>query len=194
MKLSRLLFGLLALGVAALFGITSLGYPSAAARMPLIYAVVVAAFALAMIAQEVLGARRARTAEASHRPTREGSQLRDVQAHDPAAVPGEADTADAIDSAGHAQSPIQNQAQTQTPPAKPVKALMVFALAVVYVQAINYLGYVIATAAFMGLALVLVRHVSLRFSLIGIAALITVVCLVFIGFLGLPVPLLPSLS
>ncbi|MBY5930711.1 tripartite tricarboxylate transporter TctB family protein [Halomonas sp. DP8Y7-3] len=186
MKLSRLLFGLLALGVAALFGITSLGYPSAAARMPLIYAVVVAAFALAMIAQEVLGARRARTAEASHRPTREGSQLRDVKAHDPAAVPGEADTADAIDSAG--------LAQTQTPPAKPVKALMVFALAVVYVQAINYLGYVIATAAFMGLALVLVRHVSLRFSLIGIAALITVVCLVFIGFLGLPVPLLPSLS
>ncbi|MED5296223.1 MAG: tripartite tricarboxylate transporter TctB family protein [Pseudomonadota bacterium] len=186
MKLSRLLFGLLALGVAALFGVTSLGYPSAAARMPLIYAVVVAAFALAMIAQEVLGARRARTAEASHRPTREGSQLRDVKAHDPAAVPGEADTADAIDSAG--------LAQTQTPPAKPVKALMVFALAVVYVQAINYLGYVIATAAFMGLALVLVRHVSLRFSLIGIAALITVVCLVFIGFLGLPVPLLPSLS
>ncbi|MBY5984867.1 tripartite tricarboxylate transporter TctB family protein [Halomonas denitrificans] len=186
MKLSRLLFGLLALGVAALFGITSLGYPSAAARMPLIYAVVVAGFALAMIAQEVLGARRARTAEASHRPTREGSQLRDVKAHDPAAVPGEADTADAIDSAG--------LAQTQTPPAKPVKALMVFALAVVYVQAINYLGYVIATAAFMGLALVLVRHVSLRFSLIGIAALITVVCLVFIGFLGLPVPLLPSLS
>ncbi|MEE3213994.1 MAG: hypothetical protein VX259_00425, partial [Pseudomonadota bacterium] len=100
MKLSRLLFGLLALGVAALFGVTSLGYPSAAARMPLIYAVVVAAFALAMIAQEVLGARRARTAEASHRPTREGSQLRDVKAHDPAAVPGEADTADAIDSAG----------------------------------------------------------------------------------------------
>ncbi|MBN8410638.1 tripartite tricarboxylate transporter TctB family protein [Halomonas litopenaei] len=186
MKLSRLLFGLLALGVAALFGVTSLGYPSAAARMPLIYAVVVAAFALAMIAQEVLGARRARTAEASHRPTREGSQLQDVKAHDPAAVPGEADTADAIDSAG--------LAQTQTPPAKPVKALMVFALAVVYVQAINYLGYVIATAAFMGLALVLVRHVSLRFSLIGIAALITVVCLVFIGFLGLPVPLLPSLS
>ncbi|MBY5969237.1 tripartite tricarboxylate transporter TctB family protein [Halomonas denitrificans] len=188
MKLSRLLFGLLALGVAALFGVTSLGYPSAAARMPLIYAVVVAAFALAMIAQEVLGARRARTAEASHRPTREGSQLRDVKAHEPAAVPGEADTADAIDSAGLAQT------QTQTPPAKPVKALMVFALAVVYVQAINYLGYVIATAAFMGLALVLVRHVSLRFSLIGIAALITVVCLVFIGFLGLPVPLLPSLS
>ncbi len=68
----------------------------------------------------------------------------------------------------------------------------VFVLAVAYVASIGPLGYLLSTTLFMGLALVLIRTVSLRFSLIGTAVLIAVVCLVFIQFLGLPVPFLPS--
>ncbi|WP_108447594.1 tripartite tricarboxylate transporter TctB family protein [Halomonas sp. BN3-1] len=168
MKLSRLLFGLFALGVATLFGVTSLGYPDAAARMPLIYAVVVGLFAIAMIVQELTAHSRARTqASSSAAPTLEGSQL--------------------------AEGELTEGDGAPAPPARPLKAMAVFVFAAVYIYSISWLGYVVATAAFMGLSLWLVRHVSLRFSLIGIAGLITVVCLVFIGFLGLPVPLLPPL-
>ncbi|WP_348827856.1 tripartite tricarboxylate transporter TctB family protein [Halomonas sp. RT37] len=168
MKLSRLLFGLFALGVATLFGVTSLGYPDAAARMPLIYAVVVGLFAIAMIVQELTAHSRARAqASSSAAPTLEGSQL--------------------------AEGELTEGDGAPAPPARPLKAMAVFAFAAVYIYSISWLGYVVATAAFMGLSLWLVRHVSLRFSLIGIAGLITVVCLVFIGFLGLPVPLLPPL-
>ncbi|MBR9769909.1 MAG: tripartite tricarboxylate transporter TctB family protein [Gammaproteobacteria bacterium] len=168
MKLSRLLFGLFALGVATLFGVTSLGYPDAAARMPLIYAVVVGLFAIAMIVQELTAHSRARAqASSSAAPTLEGSQL--------------------------AEGELTEGDSAPAPPARPLKAMAVFVFAAVYIYSISWLGYVVATAAFMGLSLCLVRHVSLRFSLIGIAGLITVVCLVFIGFLGLPVPLLPPL-
>ncbi|MBY6112045.1 tripartite tricarboxylate transporter TctB family protein [Halomonas sp. DP1Y21-3] len=171
MKLSRLLFGLFALGVATLFGVTSLGYPDAAARMPLIYAVVVGLFAIAMIVQELTAHSRARAqASSSAAPTLEGSQLAEGELT-------EGDSAPA----------------PPAPPARPLKAMAVFVFAAVYIYSISWLGYVVATAVFMGLSLWLVRHVSLRFSLIGIAGLITVVCLVFIGFLGLPVPLLPPL-
>jgi len=68
----------------------------------------------------------------------------------------------------------------------------VFALAVAYVATISTLGYLLSTTLFMAGALVLIRTVSVRFSVIGSAVLMAVVCLVFIHFLGLAVPFLPS--
>ncbi len=67
----------------------------------------------------------------------------------------------------------------------------VFALAIAYVALINTLGYLLATVLFMGAALLVIRTVSVRFALIGTASLVAIVCLVFVQFLGLPVPLLP---
>ncbi|GHA96594.1 tripartite tricarboxylate transporter TctB family protein [Modicisalibacter luteus] len=73
-----------------------------------------------------------------------------------------------------------------------VSAALVFALAVLYVPLINVLGYLIATVLFMVATLAMIRTVSLKVAAIGIAVLVTVICLVFIAFLGLPIPLLPS--
>ncbi|AHL77514.1 hypothetical protein CH92_21480 [Stutzerimonas stutzeri] len=81
--------------------------------------------------------------------------------------------------------------EVQGPPRYAVTAL-VFALAIAYVAAITTLGYVLATVLFMGVALVLIRTVSVRFAVIGTVVLVAVVCLVFVQFLGLPIPLLPS--
>jgi ABC-type multidrug transport system permease subunit len=50
-----------------------------------------------------------------------------------------------------------------------------------------------ATVGFMVVALSIIGHLSWRFAAIGIVLLVTLVCTVFIGFLGLPVPLLPPL-
>ncbi|MGQ7249341.1 tripartite tricarboxylate transporter TctB family protein [Halomonas sp. V046] len=166
MNLSRLVFGLFAIGVAATFGITALGYPSAAAKMPLIYSVVVGLLGAGMIAQELVGGSRQRQQDAV-------VGKREV----PPGVPEEGERV----AASHPEPDAS----------KRWKALVVFVLAAVYVASISWLGYVLATVAFMALSLTLVRHVTVRFSLIGIAGLVTVVCLVFIGFLGLPVPLLP---
>ena len=77
------------------------------------------------------------------------------------------------------------------PPRYAVTAF-VFVLAIAYVAAITTLGYVLATVLFMALALVLIRTVSVRFAVIGTVVLVAVVCLVFVQFLGLPIPLLPS--
>lgn len=68
----------------------------------------------------------------------------------------------------------------------------VFALAVGYVAVIGLLGYLLSTILFMALALALIHTVSVRFSLIGTTVLLAVVCLVFIQFLGLSMPFLPS--
>lgn len=68
----------------------------------------------------------------------------------------------------------------------------VFLLAAAYVATITSLGYLLSTALFMAIALLLIRTVSVRFSVMGTAVLMAVVCLVFIEFLGLPVPFLPS--
>ena len=73
-----------------------------------------------------------------------------------------------------------------------VSAALVFALAVVYVPLIDVLGYLIATVLFMVATLSMIRTVSLKVAAIGITVLVTVICLVFIAFLGLPIPLLPS--
>lgn len=77
------------------------------------------------------------------------------------------------------------------PPRYAVTAF-VFVLAIAYVAAITTLGYVLATVLFMALALVLIRTVPVRFAVIGTVVLVAVVCLVFVQFLGLPIPLLPS--
>jgi len=76
------------------------------------------------------------------------------------------------------------------PPRYAVTAL-VFALAIAYVAAISTLGYVVSTVLFMAVALLLIRTVSVRFAVIATVVLIAVVCLVFVQFLGLPIPLLP---
>lgn len=83
------------------------------------------------------------------------------------------------------------EAESTAPPRYGITAA-VFVLAVAYVATITTLGYLLSTALFMAVALVLIRTVSVRFSLIGTVVLMAVVCLVFIEFLGLPVPFLPS--
>ncbi|MBA1274888.1 tripartite tricarboxylate transporter TctB family protein [Stutzerimonas azotifigens] len=70
-------------------------------------------------------------------------------------------------------------------------AAVVFALACGYVFAITTLGYLLSTALFMGLALAMIRTVSVRFAVIATVVLVAMVCVVFVQFLGLPVPLLP---
>nr|WP_300315555.1 tripartite tricarboxylate transporter TctB family protein [Halomonas sp.] len=160
MNLSRLVFGVFAIGVAVTFFVTSMGYPQKAANMPMIYSVLVALLGAAMVSQEVIGSRRRRlTAEV-------GSS---------SSVP---------DEEGDASSTQHRQ---------PWKAMLVFGLSILYLVSLSTVGYLLATAAFMAVALSVVRHVTWRFAAIGIVLLITVVCLVFIGFLGLPVPLLPPL-
>ncbi len=67
----------------------------------------------------------------------------------------------------------------------------VFALAIAYVATINTLGYLASTVLFMAAALLVIRTVSVRFALIATVVLVAVVCVVFVQFLGLPVPLLP---
>ena len=73
-----------------------------------------------------------------------------------------------------------------------ISAALVFSLTIAYVPLIDVLGYLIATVLFMVATLSIIRTVSLKVSVIGIAILVTVICLVFIAFLGLPIPLLPS--
>ncbi|MCW8161809.1 MULTISPECIES: tripartite tricarboxylate transporter TctB family protein [Pseudomonadaceae] len=67
----------------------------------------------------------------------------------------------------------------------------VFVLAIAYVATITTFGYLVSTVAFMAATLLVIRTVSLRFALIATVVLVAVVCVVFIQFLGLPVPLLP---
>ncbi|MFL9812801.1 tripartite tricarboxylate transporter TctB family protein [Stutzerimonas sp. VN223-3] len=81
--------------------------------------------------------------------------------------------------------------EVTAPPRYAVTAL-VFVLAIAYVAAITTLGYVLSTVLFMAVALLLIRTVSVRFAVIGTVVLVAVVCLVFVQFLGLPIPLLPS--
>jgi len=85
--------------------------------------------------------------------------------------------------------------ETAAAPAEPKRWLAVaaiFALAMGYVALMTTLGYIVATALFMAAALAILRTVGWRFALIAGAVLIAVVCLVFVQFLGLPIPLLPS--
>jgi 4-amino-4-deoxy-L-arabinose transferase-like glycosyltransferase len=49
MNVSRLVLGVFAIGIAAAFYVTALGYPDKAANMPLIYSVVVALLGVAMV-------------------------------------------------------------------------------------------------------------------------------------------------
>lgn len=77
-------------------------------------------------------------------------------------------------------------------PRRMIVVFIVFAMAIAYVAVISTAGYLLSTVAFMLASLWLIRTVSLKFSLIGIAVVVAVVCLVFIGFLGLPIPLLPT--
>lgn len=164
MNMSRLVLGVFAIGIAAAFYVTALGYPDKAANMPLIYSVVVALLGAAMVGQEVLAMlqrRRVGVAEAMASPA-EGSNDGGENA--------------SAESGGRR---------------KQWKAMVVFLLAAFYIYSISLAGYLLATVAFMGISLAMIGHVSLRFALVGIVLLVTMVWLVFIGFLGLPVPLLP---
>ncbi|KAA0009772.1 tripartite tricarboxylate transporter TctB family protein [Billgrantia pellis] len=165
MNVSRLTLGVFTIGVAIAFYVTALGYPQRAANMPLIYSVVVALLGAAVVGQELVGALHRRRMAGVVGVTVSPSGTEDVE--------------DMATSAG------------QGGRRKLWKAMLVFLLAALYVYSISLLGYLLSTVAFMGLALTLVGHVSWRFALVGIAVLVAVVCLVFLGFLGLPVPLLP---
>ncbi|WGI27124.1 tripartite tricarboxylate transporter TctB family protein [Halomonas alkaliantarctica] len=162
MNISRLVLGFFAIGIAATFYITAMGYPAKAANMPLIYSVVVALLGAAMVGQEVFSIRRHRQMSADGAAT---------------------STHDALSE----EATVNGQARR----CKPWKAMLTFLLAATYLYSISILGYLIATVGFMVVALAMIGHVSWRFAAIGIVLLITVVCAVFIGFLGLPVPLLP---
>lgn len=162
MNISRLVLGFFAIGIAATFYITAVGYPAKAANMPLIYSVVVALLGAAMVGQEVFSICRPRQMSADGAAT---------STHN---APSE-------------EATVNGQARRS----KPWKAMLTFLLAAAYLYSISILGYLIATVGFMVVALAMIGHVSRRFAAIGIVLLITVVCAVFIGFLGLPVPLLP---
>lgn len=165
MNISRLVLGVFAIGIAATFYVTALGYPDKAANMPLIYSVVVALLGGAMVGQEVFSTMRRRQLSANGAaPSR----------HSDAATE-------------------EAPASGQTSQRKPWKAMLAFLLAALYLYSISVLGYLIATVGFMVVALAMIGHVSWRFAAIGIVLLVAVVCAVFIGFLGLPVPLLPPL-
>ncbi|WP_313088509.1 tripartite tricarboxylate transporter TctB family protein [Pseudomonas sp.] len=163
MNRNRFVLGLFGLALAAVFFIDALGYPDAAAQMPLIYSVTVGLLSLAMLGAELLRGRVARRRETEP-----------VASGDAAGPDADAD-ADAVSAA----------------PRYAVTAA-VFVLAAAYVATISVLGYLLSTTLFMALALLLIRTVSLRFALIGSLVLMAVVCLVFIQFLGLPVPFLPA--
>lgn len=162
MNISRLVLGFFAIGIAATFYITAMGYPAKAANMPLIYSVVVALLGAAMVGQEVFSIRRRR-------------QL----------------SADGAATSTNDASPEEETISGQARHRKPWKAMLAFLLATVYLYSISIVGYLIATVGFMVVALAMIGHVSWRFAAIGIVLLVAVVCAVFIGFLGLPVPLLP---
>ncbi|KPQ27958.1 MULTISPECIES: tripartite tricarboxylate transporter TctB family protein [unclassified Halomonas] len=163
MNKSRLVLGVFAIGLAVTFYVIALGYPNKAANMPLIYSVVVALLGAAMVGQEVVGTLRHRKVSA-----------------DGATVSSTEDAA---------EETLVNGPESR----KPWKAMLIFLLAAVYLYSISILGYLAATVGFMVAALAIIGHVSWRFAAIGIVLLVAVVCAVFIGFLGLPVPLLPPL-
>ncbi|MEG3079351.1 tripartite tricarboxylate transporter TctB family protein [Halomonas sp. 5021] len=164
MNISRLVLGVFAIGLAATFYITALGYPDKAANMPLIYSVVVALLGAAMVGQEIVSTLRRRKMSAGG-----------------VAVSSTDDASDG--------TALNGQESRR----KPWKAMLIFLLAAVYLYSLSILGYLAATVGFMVVALAIIGHVSWRFAAIGIVLLVTVVCAVFIGFLGLPVPLLPPL-
>tara|TARA_R110002012_G_scaffold99470_1_gene237456 strand:- start:7010 stop:7531 length:522 start_codon:yes stop_codon:yes gene_type:complete len=170
MNISRLVLGIFAIGIAATFYVTALGYPSKAANMPLIYSVIVALLGAAMVGQEIVSFRHRR-------------QL---------STDGSTPSADNTSSADNA-SLEETTENGQSTHRKPWKAMLTFLMAAGYLFSISILGYLIATVLFMVVALTMIGHVSWRFAAIGIVVLVTVVCAVFIGFLGLPVPLLPPL-
>ncbi|CAO1660441.1 MULTISPECIES: tripartite tricarboxylate transporter TctB family protein [Salinicola] len=94
---------------------------------------------------------------------------------------------------GSAAEPADREADEAPPAPKRWAAVVtIFLLAVGYVASMTTLGYVLATALFMTLALAILRTVKWSFALIAGAVLIAMVCLVFVQFLGLPIPLLPS--
>ncbi|WP_136069119.1 tripartite tricarboxylate transporter TctB family protein [Modicisalibacter radicis] len=165
MNVSRLVLGVFAIGLAATFYVTALGYPDKAANMPLIYSVVVALLGTAMVGQELFSTMRRRQMSANGT----APSIPDDVTPEETTVSGRADRS------------------------KPWKAMLAFLLAALYLYSISILGYLVATVGFMVVALAMIGHVSWRFAAIGIVLLVTVVCAVFIGFLGLPVPLLPPM-
>ncbi|WP_110667347.1 tripartite tricarboxylate transporter TctB family protein [Salinicola halophilus] len=171
MNVSRLLLGLFGIIVAATFYVAASDYPRAAAEMPVIYAVAVALLSLAMVLDEAvfkrrrLAARQAMSASAEP-PTRDASP--------------QTTTADDEDAA----APVGGK--------RWLAVVAIFALAVAYVMSLETLGYVVGTALFMALSLAVLGTVRWPFAVIGSVVLIAVICVVFVWFLGLPIPLLPA--
>ena len=149
--IGRLILAACGLVVAAVFFGKSLGYPAAAARMPIIYAFAVGGLSLLLAAQALWSA-RARAA------TDEPSSVESAALH-----------------AGR------------------VKLIGMILLTLAYVFLLFPLGYVIATLGFMVLGLLWLRRVSIPAAAAGTIVLVAVICLVFIWFLNLPIPLVPTM-
>ncbi|KAA0019712.1 tripartite tricarboxylate transporter TctB family protein [Salinicola corii] len=94
---------------------------------------------------------------------------------------------------GTVAEPVDREAdEASLAPRRWAAVAAIFLLAVGYVAVMTTLGYVLATALFMALALAILGTVKWAFALIAGAVLIGMVCLVFVQFLGLPIPLLPN--
>lgn len=73
-----------------------------------------------------------------------------------------------------------------------IKPFSIYVLALMYAYSIGLIGYFLASALFMGLALLIVREVGVRYALIGSVVLLGTISLVFFYFLGLNMPMLPT--
>ncbi|WP_110686051.1 tripartite tricarboxylate transporter TctB family protein [Salinicola aestuarinus] len=186
MNVSRLLLGVFGIIVAATFYVAADDYPRAAAEMPVIYAVAVALLSLAMVLDELVFKRRRLAAREAG-----GS---DMASGSSATSTGGANEPSMRDASPQRAAPAaaDKDEATSTGGKRWLAVVAIFALAVAYVLTLQTLGYIFATALFMALALGVIGTVRWPFAVIGSAVLIAMICLVFIGFLGLPIPLLPA--
>ncbi|WP_110661396.1 tripartite tricarboxylate transporter TctB family protein [Salinicola socius] len=180
MNVSRLLLGVFGIVVAGVFFFDASQYPRAAAQMPVIYAVAVALLSLAMVASELRLRRRATATRGSGAGAGSGTGVTGAGA--------------GVTRAGATgvNTVAEGSSEATPEPRRWAAVAVIFLLAVGYVAVMTTLGYVLATALFMALALAILRTVKWTFALIAGAVLIAMICLVFVQFLGLPIPLLPS--
>lgn len=90
--------------------------------------------------------------------------------------------------------PVGGPASAQPPRSyhQYVKAFSIYVVALVYVYSIGVVGYFIASLLFMGISLLIVREVGVRYAAIGSLALLGTIGVVFFYFLGLNMPTLPT--
>lgn len=72
-------------------------------------------------------------------------------------------------------------------------AFVIIALTIIYVFAIQFFGYILPTIAFFFLAAAINKTVSMRATLLAIIIIVSLIGFLFIGFLRLPLNLLPGI-